>query len=291
MNRKTSRRPSLLRRGGFTLIELMMATGISMILVLSLVYTYTQQRYAYKVLQQRNELDQNIRAAIDMMARDIRNAGYGISSSVSLLPSWVDWVSGVSITGYVTTVTSGGNTRLYVTGALEAPVANLNAAISSGSFTITLPSGKGSQFNTGSKKLICIGRTEMARITSISGDTLTLSTSPTTARALRYGYPAGSPVEQIKCVMYEQSNDSYNYPYVPHLRRDDNTGSMPYTWQRMVAGNIDRMVIGNGTGGSVQLTIQGRTSDVDRKYTDPGYNDHFRRKTISTQVSVRKLTL
>src|SRR5262245_17085145 len=66
MNRKSQR--------GFTLIELIMACAISMLIVLSLISTFIHQRRAYKSMQQLNETDQNIRAALDMVARDARSA-------------------------------------------------------------------------------------------------------------------------------------------------------------------------------------------------------------------------
>ena len=68
---------------GFTLIGLLIAMAVG-IVVLGAVYSvFIIQNKAYKVQEQIAEMQQNARAAMDFMTRDIRMAGYDPSGSAS----------------------------------------------------------------------------------------------------------------------------------------------------------------------------------------------------------------
>ncbi len=62
--------------GGFTIVELMVGSVISLI-VLGIAFSmFNVQRKVFSVQEQRSEMQQNVRAAMDMMVREIRMAGY-----------------------------------------------------------------------------------------------------------------------------------------------------------------------------------------------------------------------
>jgi len=61
---------------GFTLVELMITVALSGIIMATIYNVYTAQQKAYLVQEQVVEMQQNIRAAIDIMEREIRMAGY-----------------------------------------------------------------------------------------------------------------------------------------------------------------------------------------------------------------------
>jgi len=63
-------------RHGFTLIELLIAMAIGMTLMGALTITFVSQRKAYDIQQQITEAVQMARAAMDMMHREVRLAGY-----------------------------------------------------------------------------------------------------------------------------------------------------------------------------------------------------------------------
>jgi len=64
-------------RSGFTMVELMVVLAISSI-VLTLMYkTYTAQLKSHTTQQELVEMQQNMRAALYLMEREIRMAGYG----------------------------------------------------------------------------------------------------------------------------------------------------------------------------------------------------------------------
>ena len=61
---------------GFTLTELLIAMAISGLLLAAVVTTFLIQRSSFALQEQITEMVQNARAAMDMMTREIRMAGY-----------------------------------------------------------------------------------------------------------------------------------------------------------------------------------------------------------------------
>jgi type IV pilus assembly protein PilW len=64
------------KESGFTLIELLITMTISLIILTALSSTFLMQRKIYDVQEQVAEMVQTARAAMDMMSREIRMAGY-----------------------------------------------------------------------------------------------------------------------------------------------------------------------------------------------------------------------
>ena len=64
------------KESGFTLVELLISMTIGLIILAALSSTFLIQRKTYDVQEQIVEMVQTARAAIDMMSREIRIAGY-----------------------------------------------------------------------------------------------------------------------------------------------------------------------------------------------------------------------
>jgi len=71
---------------GFTLIELLIAMTIGLIILAALSSTFLMQRKIYDVQEQIVEMVQTARAAMDMMTREIRMAGYDPTGTMSSDP-------------------------------------------------------------------------------------------------------------------------------------------------------------------------------------------------------------
>ena len=69
------------KESGFTLVELLIAMTIGLIILTALSSTFLMQRKAYDVQEQIVEMVQTARAAMDMMTREIRMAGYDPTGS------------------------------------------------------------------------------------------------------------------------------------------------------------------------------------------------------------------
>lgn len=280
---KTTRTGRTGARAGFTLAEMMVAASISVLVVLGLVRMFTQQRVAHRAMQQLNDTSQSVRTALDQVAMDIRNAGYGAPRGS--FSSWITWVAG--ITGPVTVVqgSGGGSDIVHVLGAPDPPCAYL--AATSGLTSITLQSGQATNFNTTDRKIICIGRTEPARIVSIAGDVLTVSSSATSLNSLKFRYAAGASVELVKVITYSWGDGSSAYPYTQYLKRWDNVAPVGAEWEKMTASGIEDFQI-SGIGTEYTITLTGRTAKKDLMYRHPTKGDNYRRVTYSVAATVRQ---
>jgi type IV pilus assembly protein PilW len=69
------------KENGFTLVELLIAMTIGLIILTALSSTFLMQRKIYDVQEQIVEMVQTARAAMDMMTREIRMAGYDPTDS------------------------------------------------------------------------------------------------------------------------------------------------------------------------------------------------------------------
>ena len=61
---------------GFTLVEVLIAMAIGGILLGAVVSTFVLQSKSYDVQEQMTEMVQTARAAMDMISREVRMAGY-----------------------------------------------------------------------------------------------------------------------------------------------------------------------------------------------------------------------
>jgi type IV pilus assembly protein PilW len=75
------RRTGTLRQNGFSLIELMAGILISAVLMAGIYSVFFSQQEAYSAQEQIAEMNQNVRAAHDLMIREVRLAGYKTSTS------------------------------------------------------------------------------------------------------------------------------------------------------------------------------------------------------------------
>ena len=66
----------LKKSSGFTLVELMIVLAISGIIIGAIFSVYRTQQRTYLAQDQVAEMQQNLRAALSIMARDFRSAGY-----------------------------------------------------------------------------------------------------------------------------------------------------------------------------------------------------------------------
>ncbi len=68
---------------------------------------------------------------------------------------------------------------------------------------MTLSTGAGSAFNSNALKLAYVGRQDLVRVVSRSGDVLTISRSATVSgRGLPHSHVVGTPIERTDLVIY-----------------------------------------------------------------------------------------
>src|SRR3954470_21147008 len=72
---------------GFSLIELLVSMGVGLIALASLASLFKTGLNSTMLVTQRAETQQNMRAAVDLMVKDISMAGAGLPSGGIQLPS------------------------------------------------------------------------------------------------------------------------------------------------------------------------------------------------------------
>lgn len=90
---------------GFTLLELLVAMGIGLAMMGAIATTYMSQTKIYNSQEQINELEQNVRGALDIITRELKMAGYkpaggtvtGVTYSTTQLQIEADVNAGGSI--------------------------------------------------------------------------------------------------------------------------------------------------------------------------------------------------
>lgn len=279
MNDGIMSRPRSKAEAGFTLVELLIAMAISGIMLGSMFSFFIVQRRYLAAQEQVTEMLQNARAAMDMVVEDVRLAGY--AAPKSQLAAWIPWVTPpLTSNPQITPGVGSAPDSLSIIGSVDAPdtpLATLTAAALAGAITLVLSTGQGSSFNTTTKKLIFLGD-ENAVVTGIVSNILTVDTDPIAAgnQGLTRSYPANTAVALVKVITYQIVDNT--------LKRDENTGG----GSQPVAENIEDLQI-TQNGSSVTISLTARTSKPDLRYTHPTKGDHYRRRTLSSEVQLRNL--
>ncbi len=268
------------KESGFTLVELLIAMTIGLIILAALSSTFLMQRKIYDVQEQIVEMVQTARAAMDMMTRETRMAGYGVPTSD--LSTWIDWVASPTPTINANpTIEEGGSDPdiIHIVGCFDSP-ASLSASASSGTTSLTLQdAAEAGKFNTNEKKLISIDGLENAIITGISGNTLTIDTNlvATGNQGLSRNYAVGTPIYLVKVIGYSIVVENN----IPILKRNENTGG----GRQPLAENIQDLQISQ-SGNSINVSLTARTSEPDGDYSaNSGYRIH----TLTSFITPRNL--
>ena len=275
---------------GFTLVEVLVASAISILVIFGTVMLFVTHIKDYRDQKLVREMQQNVRFAVDAVCRDLRMAGYGLNIRRTEMDNWLAWETNFTENPVIQDgVGTNGSDIISIAAAFDGtPIYTANA-VSSGVTKITVESGKGSKFDKSQHRLIFIGRLETARVTSRAGDTLTISTDPTlSGHGLRYGYPTGATVERIEVTSYSCQVGSHSLMNGPYLARSDaksESSSLPKEMKNMVAAYIEDLQL-TSDGYAFELSIQGRTSE---QMTRPGTGDDdgYRRMTVTTRITPR----
>ncbi len=264
------------REKGVTLIELMVILALIGIVVSAIYSVYLSQHKSYIIQDQVAEMQQNARVAMDMMAREIRMAGFGVpESNLSL---WVDWVAGTTIDNNPEIVEGSGADpdTIYIVGCFGSSLASLSASVSSGATSLALQNAtEASKFNIDKKKLISIDGFENAIITDISGSTLTIDTDPATTgnQGLIRDYGANTPIYLVKVITYSIVSNT--------LKKNENTGG----GRQPLAENIEGLQISQSSN-VINISLTARTARPDPDYPE---NNGYRRRELSTRVRLRNM--
>ena len=281
----------LMRKDGMTLIELMIALAISVILVGGIYAIFVVQQRSYTVQDQIAAIQQDARAAINIMARDIRMAGMLCGAQFSVNGSEYHAVSPNN--------SSSGPDSITIVLAYD----ELSRVTSVNGSQVTVEDGEKFSPN----QLIAFeGVKGVYTVTSVDNDILTLNSAPP-----QYIANYGATVYEVASITYHVNNFTLqrsktgnpvpqplvgdeSYPVVEDLQfaykfKEDDS------WYNTIPagkGPSDvRMV-------RINLLVRTPVEDLDdRNYRRPALEDHpgaattdgYRRRVLTTVVKLRNL--
>jgi prepilin-type N-terminal cleavage/methylation domain-containing protein len=270
---------------GTTLIELLIALGISAILIAALYRIFISQHKTYAVGEQTVDVQQNARAAINRMIRDIRMAGFGNLSMV--LP--VTFGSETYHNVLNPDVPAAGSLTI-ISAVGEAAGITLAGFIGETEITVSrLHDDQNNPiFDINNRRYISIGGLESHRITSIDSTNLTI----TLERGLIFNHAIGTPVFAVRALTYQTAKVSEIWT----LLRDENTGG----GGEPQADGIEDLAFqyldesgGNSAGTPGRIRIVGISLTARSESPDPEMKegDGYRRRRIASMAYLRNMGL
>ena len=305
---------------GFTIVELLIAMTISLVVMGAITYTFKSQQDSYIVQTQISSMQQNLRAAMYMLTRDIQMAGYYTNfDSDTYAMDWDD-LDGNNET--IRPLIHGFDNRDDMFGGdgikdgtdlvviIKAAESRQLAAGETASGN-TVPASLRNVDNLVSGKCAMLVKHDLStadffQVQDDSGNmTLTISLDNT--------YSQNDWIFRVDVIVY-YVNDDLNNPCL--LRK--NLGSNETA--QVVAENIDNLqlqyLLNDGslvndpdnppTSGSdvraVKVFLLARTANIIRNYTDantynmgnnpiPNPNDGYRRKLLTSIIKTRNIGL
>ncbi len=238
---------------GFSLVELMVSLAIAGFLCIGLWTLMQSQNKTYALQDNTSQMQQSLRSAVDRISTDLLSAGEG--------PPWQMTINGSTTTWYVpTTPYKLANNQIDTIGCSSSTT--LTAPANSGATQIAVQAALpvGTYIDIGDD----IGGFESAIVTTATGTTLTISTSPgaSGSHPLVGSYASGANVCALQWVTYAVNTAVTP----PQLTRDQHDGNGPLAIAYYVASLIPTVIVAPTPtanppdGGSVQIILNGSTT-------------------------------
>ncbi|MCJ7663967.1 MAG: prepilin-type N-terminal cleavage/methylation domain-containing protein [Desulfobacterales bacterium] len=166
---------SLLKKeAGLTLIELMIVLVLSAVVTASIYATFIAQQKSYATQTRVSDMQQNARAALTLMERDLRMAGSNVGSSFTIQ----DFL-GNNVNAAITIVNNTSPTPDQITVAYAAQVLSTVSAVSDADVTLADDAIAVGFGITGGRQFIAFETVNgVYTIQSIVGNTITLTGNP-----------------------------------------------------------------------------------------------------------------
>ena len=186
-----------LRPTGFSLTELLVALAVTSLAMVSVIGFHVGHKVRSASEDLNIEVQQNLRLAMEKIQSSLRNSNYGVPAAN--VAQWITWVGGFSSNPDVTTGPPGA---LSVASCGLQPLTTLASTAAAGATMLTLTSTAG--LDASNRRLIYIDDAENAIVKSVSGNTITVDTDPTSSgnQGLAHTYPAGTAVCRVDVTTY-----------------------------------------------------------------------------------------
>jgi len=244
-------------RKGFTLVELMVATGLASVVLLAFGAGFIQHRRVFHHKNLEQEMQQNVRTAMMFLQRDLRYAGSGLVMGTQNLDQWFGLPSTVQ---EIPWIVDGGtdSDELIVIGISGEPVAELTAFALEGQSEIQIEIRDPAilPYIPMVGDVLVLAGIEAVIVNQVKSPTrLTVSRDPSIQNVgLHLIYPPETDVFQLNVIRYRVAT----VDGVPSLLREDSRYTYDSDEDRVVADGIERFKA-NRSGNVVEIELTGRS--------------------------------
>lgn len=283
-------------RKGSTLIEVLTALLIFSIVLTAAFATFNFQKQSYTTQTRVAEMQQNLRAAMDTLLRDLRMGGYGLNSNINVPLSVVGGTGTSTIIMRGFQGADGGSSApdgIYIlyaydmdntVPAMQPTLTTASVTAGNGGVTasVTLGTGVGNRFSVDDLVLLNNGTTaDLYQVTSGDNGSVTFASSRT-INAFGHGgnvYDVGSKVSRARFVRYFIDGTDAAHPRLMVTR-------LPGSVSQPVADDIEDLQFVYGIASSndnalVSSTVNALSSDAS---SDP---DRQRIRRINLSIVAR----
>jgi len=319
------------RVAGFTLIELLVAIALGMVILAGLFRTFKVQHDSYVIQDQVSAMQQNLRAAMHFITRDLQMAGY--YTNFDRNNRQLDWndldgdsnpanntETGRPLLFAVNNVSASGdsikdNTDVIVIVKAGSEAHGLGSGEGASGGVITLSSrdfdGDGTaDLNSTSKRFGLLVKQDLSFADFFQVDSAGGNITP--PAGLVENYTSGDTVFRTDIIIYRVDDSTPDHPCLVRKNLGNDGGS----GYQVIAENIDNLQfryqlndgtwVNDPTGSqarvrAVEVLLVARTAFAQRGYRDTSsvafgtetisVNDSYRRKTLNATVKTRNVGL
>jgi Tfp pilus assembly protein PilW len=253
------------REAGLSLVELMIAILIISFVMAGVAAFYISHRRVTIQEDLSASLQANLRTGMSRLVDRFRDTGYAVPKTA--ISTWIPWVSGFDANPKIVDGASGAPDTLSIASCTAQPVATLTAAAAINATSLTV-SSTGS-VNATNRRLINIGYSENAWVTSVGSGTLAIDSDPTISgtQGLQKAYPIGTVICRVDVDTF--SVDATNYRLLHN--RNDGAGAQILV-DEIQDFQVDTLIAGD----QYRITLGARSTQ-----RDPGTNAYVTRRMRS----------
>jgi len=246
------------RKAGFTLTELMTASGLASVVLLSIMTGFTEQKRNFYKNSLEQAMHQNVRSSLDFIQRDLRSTGSGLVMGINHAKEWFPQIGTASVLPKIVDGGTGSDT-LWLAGNFGNEVAVINTTIMSGTRTLDISPLQNSAYPFVPKvgDVLLVGGLEVIRVVTVAeGGSLTFSASPyDLTTGMYFHYPAGTLISQLSTVQYSVATLNG----LPCLLREDSRFTYGSNQDKIVATGIESIKASH-LDGMFTVKVYGRSA-------------------------------
>jgi type IV pilus assembly protein PilW len=315
------------RMAGFTLIELLVAIALGMVILAGLFRTFKVQHDSYVLQDQVSAMQQNLRAAMHFITRDLQMAGYytnfdrnsrqldwndldGDSNPANNTETGRPLLFGAN-NAAVSGIKSGTDVIVIVKAGAEGKSLTGSEGASGGVITLSSRDFDGdgtADLNNTSKRFGLLVKQDLSFADFFQVDSASGNITP--PAGLVENYTSGDTVFRTDIIIYRVDDSTPTHPRLVRKNLGNDSG------YQVIAENIDnlqfRYQLNDGTWvndpagnqarvRAVEVLLVARTAFAQRGYRDTSsvsfgtetisVNDSYRRRTLNATVKTRNVGL